>query len=115
MTEPNESRLTTFGSYKAFYDIECVDEKQKLWRGKPFIEDGLKRPGMPAAPIAVWIYFSRDYDTRENKNDWDLLYHEYRVDDIELFGVALLIVPKEKLLFGYEPESKIIARPRIKG
>jgi len=116
MPKLNNARMNTLGGYKALYDIEVVDEKQKLWRGKPMVEEKMKRPGMPAPPEHVWIFFSRDYEiqTGDQKiNDWDLLYHEYMIDDETLMGVSFLLVPKEKLLFGFEPESTIIARPRI--
>ena len=116
MSELNNARMNTLGGYKALYDIEVVDEKQKLWRGTPMPEEHMKRPGMPKPPEAVFIFFSRDYEiqTGDQKiNDWDLLYHEYEITDESLFGVKILLVPKEKLLFGFEPESTIIARPRI--
>ena len=110
--EPQEdlslARLTSFGAYRPLYDIEAVGgmyggKPAKVWRGRPVIEPRHdKVPGAKERMESDWIYFTREYDER---NDWDLMYHEIELDS-SLIGVPIILVPKEKLLFAYAPPPK---------
>lgn len=110
----NNARMATFGSYRAVFDVQCVDDGQKIWKGRPVIEERMKKIGIPIPEDPGWIFFSREYDTRENKNDWDLLYHEFIFPDEKILGVPFMLVPKEKLLFGYNEPTKSILLPQIR-
>ncbi len=96
----NAARLFSFGAYRPLYDIKPVDEEKKLWKGRPVIEPSMKK--MPGAQQieSSWVYFTRDYDDR---NDWDRLYHEHEFEDENIIGQKFILIPKEKLLFAYEP------------
>jgi len=101
----NQARMQSFGAYRAFYDIQPVDEEKKIWRGRPIIEASVQQKfgGTPEALQTGWVFFTREYDDR---NDWDRLYHEFWFEDARILGQPFLLVPKEKLLFGYNPPPK---------
>jgi len=98
----NASRIFSFGTYKPLYDIQCIDEERKIWKGRPIVEPLDKK--VPAAMVEKmrqsWIFFHRNYDDR---NDWDKFYREHEIVDESIAGQKVLLVPKEKLLFAYEP------------
>jgi len=98
----NASRIFSFGTYKPLYDIQCIDEERKIWKGRPIVEPLDKK--VPAAMVEKmrqsWIFFHRNYDDR---NDWDRFYREHEIVDESIAGQKVLLVPKEKLLFAYEP------------
>lgn len=111
MTKPNNACVFVTSKYRAVYDIEEVDAKQKIWKGKPLplpIDEGKGRPAMLMAPARSWTFFSRMY---HKENDWDRFYPEIEFEDEEIAGVPFLLVPIEKVLFGYEPPT-VIALPR---
>jgi len=105
----NDARVYSFGNYKPLYDLKCV--KGDVWRGRPVIEPQMtKLPGFNQKAFeATWIFFVRRYD---DKNDWDRLYHEIELGP-EWIGQPFILVPKDKLLFAYEPapEGGIILPP----
>jgi len=53
MSELNNARIQTLGAYIAIYDIECVDTKQQIYRGKRVVE--------PEQRDQVWPWY---YSTR---------------------------------------------------
>ena len=97
-------------NYAVLYDVELVDEEQKIYRGRPVPHPKGKGP-MAESVLARfdWLYFLEEYDDR---NDWDRLYHSVRFTD-ELIGAECWAVPKEKHLFGYTPETEGIVLPPI--
>jgi len=99
--ELSNARVYSFGAYRLLYDIQCVDEAKQVWRGRPVFEPQMtKLPGFNQKAFdASWIFFSRRYDS---KNDWDRLYCEIEMG-AEWIGQPFVLVPKEKLLFAYEP------------
>lgn len=110
MTKPilNNAVLQTFATYRAVYDVSCVDEKQKIWKGRPVV--GASMSVMPGGGDAVehgWIYFSRIYS---DTNDWDKVYPEFEFNG-DLIGSPFLLIPKEKILFGYNPPTEGILLP----
>ena len=109
--ELNNACIFTLGSYKAVYDVECVDEEQKIWKGKPLplpVKRAKGPPSLVDAPANSWLFFSRMY---HDTNDWDMYYPEIEIKDPKIAGVPFLLIPKEKHLFGYEPPTTI-ALPR---
>lgn len=105
----NDARYTSLGSYRALYDIRAVDEEKKIWKGRPIIDFSMqKMPGVQKASETAWVFFSREYDDR---NDWDRLYHEIEIDDEEILGQPFILVPKEKILFAYDPPPVGIILP----
>ena len=101
MTKLNDARLTVLGKYRAVYDIECVDEEKNIWKGKAYIEPTDRKT--PAAMLATkhgFCFFSRHFDPN---NEWDVFYPEIEFKDESIIGVKFLLVPSEKLLFGYDP------------
>jgi len=116
--ELSQARFSSLGSYKALYDYERVDAvyegaPMEVWRGRVMIEPQMDNvPGMKKKVDTGWIFFTREYDDR---NDWDRLYHEIEFNE-ELFGIPFILVPKEKLLFAYDPPPKegiILPSPSI--
>ncbi len=103
MTELNNATIQGI-NYIAIYDYKIVDAEQKIWRGK------LVHAPAPVSDEAS-VFFSRKYD--REKSDIDRMLDEYEIKDTTLIGAKFLLVPREKLLFGYTPES-IIVKPHIK-
>jgi hypothetical protein len=85
--------------YRCIRNVEVVDEENHISRGIMIL---------PAnAPETVkrethgrWIYFST---TINPDNDFDLIFPIIEWNNEDLFGVPFILVPKEKLLFAYDP------------
>jgi len=105
-TKLNNARIQTFGAYIPVYDVEEVNRKKGIWRGKRIVEPEMREEEWP------FVYFSRLYDPETN--DLDKIFPELQWDDPELLGVPFVLIQKEKLLFRYMPSS-LIALPRPKG
>ena len=104
MSELNNARIQTLGAYVAIYNIECVDTKQQIYRGKRLVEPEQREQAWP------WLYYSGAY--YPEINDFDKIYKPIELSE-ELFGVKVTLIPKEKLLFRYQPHS-LIAIPAPK-
>jgi len=104
----NAARLISFGAYKMLYDIQPVDEGRRIWKGRPVIPAELSK--MPGAPKSFkeWVFFHRNYDDR---NDWDRLYKEFEFENEGIIGQKFIAIPKEKLLFAYDPPPSGILLP----
>ena len=103
MTKLNNARLTVMGKYRAVYDIELVDEKKEIWKGKPYIEPTQREtPSAMKATKHGFTFFSRHFDPA---NEWDVFYPEIEIVDETIIGIPFLLVPSEKLLFGYDPPT----------
>ena len=100
MQPKNNARIHTVTTYFPVADIFCVDKKQKVWKGERVIE-----PGTPEDVYTV-IYFSRKYDP--DVNDWDKMNPEYHITEKDIIGFEFWLIPKEKMLFGYDPPGRII-------
>ena len=104
----NNAFIKSTGSYFILYDIQEIDYDRKVYKGRPVpLMAGGGNPGpLPDNAVEVeWIFFSREYDDR---NDWDRLYHEIIFEDEELIGAPFSVVPKEKILFKYNSPTTII-------
>jgi hypothetical protein len=99
-----EARIKCFGNHVPVENIEVVDIKQMIWKGERIIE-----PGTPQDTMKI-VYFSRRYED----NDIDKLFREYTLTNETIMGRKFSLIPKEKLLFGYDPPSDTIIKPPIK-
>jgi len=104
MQPKNNARIKCVSIYAPIHNVVCVDEDQNIWKGERVIEEG--------TPIdfASIIYFSRSYYPDDYLNDKVFTEVEFGP---ELLGFPFVLVPKEKILFSYDPPS-IISRPDIK-
>jgi len=101
----HNARIKTFGSYVPVKDVEPVDCKEGVWKGNRIVE-----PGTPEDVMLV-VYFSRAYS---RDNEIDKMVQEYHITDESIMGYEFWLIPKEKLLFGYDPPSPIIEKPPIR-
>ena len=104
MQKLNNAVLLPYGAYFPVYDIESVDAKQKIWKGKRVPHLAM---GLAAQDKNKIIFFSRAY--YPEVNDMDMVYPEIEFKSKAIIGVKFWLIPKEKLLFGYE-EPSLIAR-----
>lgn len=98
--------LIVFGGYTPITDVEVYDEKQKIYKGT-IVENPSQENKMPFKTI----YFSRSY--LPDYNELDKVYTEIHITNTELIGKEFFLVPKEKLLFGYETWDKNIIIPKM--
>lgn len=96
MEANNNSRIKCFGSYVPVTNITCIDEKQNIWKGDRVIE-------VATSPEAMLVIFF----TRE-PSEIDNLIKEKTIYDDSVLGFPFTLIPKEKILFGYDPPSMII-------
>lgn len=102
----NNARVIMLGHYLAVYNIECIDKQQKIWRGEPVPDLAQRAAG------EKFMFFSRKYD-KEN-NDMDKILPELHFTDTNILGVEFYLIPKDKILFGYEPPPKMgILIPKV--
>lgn len=94
------ARIQCFGAYIPMRDIKCIDKKQHIWRGKR-VAEVLK----PEGEISI-VYFSHEGPP---DNDFDKVTPPLHFTDISILGFPFWLIPKHRLLFGYDPPS-IIAK-----
>ncbi len=104
MDKLNNAVIAPFGAYLPVYNIEAVDAKKGIWKG--LIVPHAAR-GMAAKDEDKIVFFTRNY--LPEVNDMDLVYPEIEFKSKDIMGVKFWLIPKEKLLFGYE-EPTTIAR-----
>ena len=100
MQPSNNARLKCFGSYVPLTNVVCVDTEQNIWKGERVVELGTSPDAMTT------LYFSRDYNPEEN--EFDRMISEKIFPDASIIGFDFVLVPKDKMLFGYDPPSTII-------
>ena len=105
MQPSNNARMHTVNTYFPVTNMVCVDEKQNIWKGERVVEQGTPDN------VASIVFFSRTHDPENN--DWDKINPPYEFKDTSIIGFKFWLIPKEKLLFGYD-ESATILRPNIK-
>jgi hypothetical protein len=93
----NNATIIPMGGSLPIMDYTLYNEEHKIWRGTLVV------PQKNAAPI---IYFSRKY--QPEVNELDQIFVEIEITDPELLGVPFILVPKEKLMFGYDKGSSIL-------
>lgn len=92
--------------------LEDLDRSICIWKGKLVIP-----PGKSGAPDVV--FFSRLY--QPEINELDKLFVEIEIKTTDLIGIPFILVPKEKMMFGYFagsdtiliPQKKIVQRPHL--
>ncbi len=94
----NNARIRTFANV-AIKDYKVVDTKQEIWKGFIVENAGTKSDDKI-------IYFSRKYDYKNS--DIDRMLAEHEILDESLLGFSFLLIPKDKLLFGFLPHSSIL-------
>ncbi len=104
MEPQNNARIKCTNLYFAVTNLECVDEKNDTWKGERVIE-----PGTPS-DILLDVFFYRTYD---KDNAVDMMLHEHEITDTSIIGFKFWLIPKEKMLFGYDRPTSII-KPNIK-
>ena len=102
MDKLNNAQIKCMGRVDIM-DYEIVDAAQKIWKGLVVFD--AKNSGEDHI-----VYFSRRYDVVTN--DIDRMLEEYEIKNTSIIGVKFLLIPREKLLFAYEPPSSIL-RPQI--
>jgi hypothetical protein len=99
----NNAQIIPMGGSLPVSDYECFDEDLQIWKGNLIV------PGTNGNKV---IFFSRKY--QPEINDLDKLFVEIEITDPELLGVPFILVPKEKLMFGYERATTDgIIRPQL--
>ena len=97
-TTKTEGVIFPMGGFVPIRDYVMIDEDQKIARGK--IVDH------PDKKIEVsYVYFSRHYQPEVNELDQILVEIAFKAGVVTDFD--LLLVPKEKLLFGWIPPGTI--------
>ncbi len=102
--EQNNARIMMMGNYLPIKELECMDEEQDIWKGVPISHSGMK------AKPSAYVFFSRRYEP--DVNDWDTVYKEIEFTDTTILGVVWYLIPKDKILFSYEPASDIL-KPNV--
>jgi len=97
----NNAQLGIMNKSFPVVDWEIYDVKQEIWRGR-ILEQTEQEKNLGGGNIQ--IFFSRSVD---KDSEYDRLLKMYEFSD-ELVGVPFLLVPKEKVLFVYQPASHIM-------
>ena len=106
--ELNNARIYILANYRLIYDYHPVDEARGVWKGRIVIDaTQSKMPGAKQAESS-WVFFSRHYD---DNFEWDQAYPEIEMCNKDIIGQQFLLVPKEKLLFAYDPPTEGIILP----
>lgn len=98
----NNATIFPMGGSIPICEYELYNEEHQIWKGKLVIP-----PGKAGAPDVV--FFSRKY--QPEINDLDKLFVEMEMENTDLLGIPFILVPKEKLLFGYYGGSGTVILP----
>lgn len=109
----SDARLKCFSDYTPIRDIEIVDTKHQVWQGKRVIEEGT-----PEGVMTVIYFRRRDKRDPQRTNapkptELELLWPEIHIHDANIMGYEFWLIPKIKMLFGYDPPSATILKPSI--
>lgn len=97
----NNATIIPMGGTLPICDYTCFNKEHNIWRGTLVVPQKNANPN---------VFFSRKY--QPEINDLDKIFVEIEITELEILGVPFLLVPKEKLMFGYEKGSDILAIPR---
>ena len=109
MEPSNDARLRASSLYAPicnYTKVKTKDKKRNIWKGCRVIE-----PGSPKDQVLI-IYFSREYHPNDYLNDKILTEIEFNGE--EIIGFPFMLIPKEKILFSYDPPSALIVKPAIR-
>jgi hypothetical protein len=108
----NNATIFPMGGSIPICEYEIYNEEHQIWKGKLVIPPS-------ASGASDVVFFSRFY--QPEINDLDKLFVEIEMEATDLIGIPFILVPKEKLMFGYFagsstiviPKKKIIKHPRM--
>lgn len=101
----SDARMMCFSDYTPIRDIEIVNTKHQVWKGKRVIE-----PGTDPNAMTI-LYFRRLKAVDPNKlTELELLWPEIHIHDATIMGYEFWLIPKIKMLFGYDPPSSSILK-----
>lgn len=95
----NNARMIIMGGHIPVTDIELYESKQQIFTGN-VVENTIEYVQMKFHIV----FFSRLYDP---KNEYDKILKEYDFDsDDNVFGIPFTLIPKQKILFAFDPPTK---------
>ncbi len=101
----SDARLKCFSDYTPLKDIEVVDTKQGIWKGSRVIEPGT------SPDVMTIIYFRRSKTLDQNQlSEIEAMWPEIHIKDTSIMGYEFYLIPKVKMLFGYDPPSSTIIK-----
>jgi len=103
----SDARLKCFSDYTPVRDVEVVDTEQKIFKGNRVIEPGT------ASNVMTVIYFRR-VGKKDDRTEIEQMWPEIHIHDCTIMGYEFYLIPKVKMLFGYDPPSKVILKPPIR-
>lgn len=114
ITKPplSDARLKCFSDYTPVKDVEVVDAKQRVFKGERVIETGT-----PEGVMTI-IYFRRSDKKDKRREDSalseiDVMWPEIHIHDTNILGFEFYLIPKVKMLFGYDPASSTILKAPV--
>ena len=106
----SDARLKCFSDYTPLRDIEIVDTKQGIWKGNRVIEPGTN-------PDMMTVIYFRRRDSRDPQRssaaaptEIEAMWTELHIKDASIMGYEFYLIPKVKMLFGYDPPSSTILK-----
>ena len=101
----DQARLKCYSEYTPIKDVEVVDAKQKIFKGKRIVEPRTNPDEM------LIIYFRRP-DTKDpaKLTEIERMWPEVHIHDCSIMGFEFDLIPKVRLLFGYDPPSSSIIK-----
>jgi len=99
----SDARLKCFSDYTPVRDVEVVDTEQKIFKGNRVIEPGT------ASNVMTVIYFRR-VGKKDDRTEIEQMWPEIHIHDCTIMGYEFYLIPKVKMLFGYDPPSSIIVK-----
>lgn len=106
----SDARMKCFSDYTPVKDIEIVNTKHQVWKGKRVIEEGT-----PEGIMTVIYFRRRDKGDPQRSNvpkltELETLWPEIHIHDATIMGYEFWLIPKIKMLFGYDPPSSTILK-----
>ncbi|KKK89184.1 hypothetical protein LCGC14_2735660, partial [marine sediment metagenome] len=96
-----------FSDYTPLKDIEVVDTKQGIWKGNRVVE-----PGTNPDVMTVIYFYRRKHrqGPRMEPTEIEAMWPEMYIKDCSIMGYEFWLIPKIKMLFGYDPPSSTIIK-----
>lgn len=102
----SDARMKCFSDYTPVRDIEIVNTKHQVWKGNRVIEEGT-----PEGVMTILYFRRRDKRTDAPKlTELETLWPEIHIHDATIIGYEFWLIPKIKMLFGYDPPSSTIIK-----
>ena len=101
----SDARMKCFSDYTPVKDIEIVNTKHQVWKGNRVIEEGT-----PEGVMTVLYFRRRDKKSTHEPTELETLWPEIHIHDATIMGYEFWLIPKIKMLFGYDPPSSTIIK-----